>query len=330
MISLTGLFVGKGPISQERDRKGSVQVQRNRSQEAIWEGPLAVLVDQRNSSAAEILAAAIQDYGRGVIVGERTLAGDTRQVEFKIKALARGKSDDPVLRITNRQNFRVTGESIDQTGVLPDILLTMANEYSFLPRAGGPDVDVSGHARAVTGPPGPNEIPSADFRGRKIARELLDTLALGHQQRASQNIDWSLIAGYLKLSQERMQRRSEPIHLDARRQNQATQWAEELTLAKDWIKARGPQSVVTEPELAEFFLEARGVHVPENEIPNVEEPELVRAIMLAKSLVAVEGENGYQQSSYDLPLQQAASIAADWVRLQDGAASAASASGGYP
>jgi len=329
-ISLTGLFVGKGPISLKRDRKGSLQVQRNKRQEAIWEGPLAVLVDQRSSTAAEILAAAIQDYGRGLVVGERTLAGDTGQVEFKIKALAREKADDPVLSITNRQYFRVTGESIDQTGVHPDILLTMANEYSAQARAGAPDVDESGNAQASIGPPGPNGIPSANFRGQKIAREVLDTLALRHQQRASQDIDWSLIAGYLKLSQERMQRRTEPIHLDARRRNQATQWAEELTLARDWIEARGPQSVVTEPAQAEFFLEARGIHVPESEVPNAKEPELVRAIMLAKGLVAVEGENGYQQSSYDLPLQQAASIVADWVRLQDGAAATAIASGGHP
>ncbi|MCY3604983.1 MAG: carboxy terminal-processing peptidase [Gammaproteobacteria bacterium] len=330
VISLIGLFVGKGPVSQERDRGGRVQILRNTRQEAIWDGPMAVLVNQGSSSAAEIFAAAIQDYGRAVVVGERTFARGTSQVEFKVKALRRGKSDDPVLRITNREFFRVTGKSIDQTGVQPDILLTMADEYSLATRAWASGIDRSGHANASNGSLRPIEIHSANFRRQESAPELLDSLAARHQQRASQDIDWSLIAGYLKLSQERMQRRSEPIHLDARRQNQATQWAEELTLAKDWIEARGPQSVVTEPALAEFFLEARGVHVPENEIPNVEEPELVRAIMLAKGLVAVEGENGYQQSSYDLPLQQAASIAADWVRLQDGAASAASASGGYP
>lgn len=330
LISLTGLFVGKGPISQERDREGSVQVQRNKRQEAIWEGALAVLVDQRSSSAAEIFAAAIQDYGRGVVVGERTLAGDAPQVEFKIKALAREKSDDPVLSITNRQYFRVTGESFDQTGVQPDILLTMANEYSAQPRAGAPDVDESGHARAVTGPTGANGISSADFRGRKIARELLDTLALGHQQRASQNIDWGLIAGYLELSHERMQSRTEPINLDQRLQNRASQWEEELALARAWIEAKGPEAAVTEPALAEYLLQAKRNYVPENELPNVEEPELVWAIMLAKGFIAVADENGYRQLPYDLPLRQAANIVADWGRLKAGAAPAATASGGHP
>ena len=330
VISLAGLFVGRGPISQERDRKGSVQVQRNKRQEAIWEGPLAVLVDQRSYSAAEVLAAAIQDYGRGVVVGERTLAGDARQVEFRIKALAREKADDPVLRITNRQYFRVTGESIDRTGVQPDILLTIAKENASLARAGAPNVHESENAQAVTPPPGAIAIPSADFRGRKIARELLDRLALRHRQRVSQNTDWGLIADYLELSLERIQSRSEPINLEQRLRNEASQWEEELALARAWVEAKGPEAAVTEPALAEHFLQVRRSYVPENEIPNVEEPELVRAIMLAKGYVAVADENRYRQSPYDLPLRQAANIVADWSRMQAGAAPAATASGGYP
>lgn len=329
VISLTGLFVGKGPIAQERDRKGSVQVRRNRRQEAIWEGPLAVLVNQASGSDAIVLAAAIQDYGRGVVVGERTLARGTRQVEFKIKALAREKSDDPVLRITNRQYFRVTGESFDQKGVQPDILLTMANEYSALPRAGAPDVDESGNEQAVNRSPGPIGIPSADFLGRKIARGLLDTLALRHRQRVSQDIDWGLIADYLELSRERMQSRTEPISLDKRLQNRASQWGEELALATAWIEAKGPEAAVTEPALAEYLLQVMRSYVPENELPNVEEPELVRAIMLAKGYVADADENGYRRSPYDLPLRQAANIVADWGRLKAGAVPAAIASGGY-
>lgn len=329
VISLTGLFVGKGPIAQERDRKGSVQVRRNRRQEAIWEGPLAVLVNQASGSDAIVLAAAIQDYGRGVVVGERTLAGDTRQVEFKIKALAREKSDDPMLSITNRQYFRVTGESFDQTGVQPDIPLTMANEYSALAPAGAPDVDASGNAQAVNRSPGPIGIPSADFLGQKIARELLDTLALRHRQRVSQDSDWGLIADYLELSRERMLSRTEPISLDKRLQNQASQWGEELALATAWIEAKGPEAAVAEPALAEYLLQVMRSYVPENELPNVEEPELVRAIMLAKGYVAVADEDGYRRSPYDLPLRQAANIVADWGRLKAGDLPAAIASGGY-
>ena len=330
VTSLAGLFVGRGPVSQERDRGGNVEVRRNTRQEAIWEGPLGVLVNQGTGSAAEILAAAIQDHGRGVVVGERTFAGGTRQVEFKIKALTRSKSDDPILRITNREIFRITGERIDQMGVRPDIPLTMADEYSSWMRTGSPGVGEAGNAQAAGKSLRPEGVLSADLRGKEETQELLGTLARRHRQRASQDIDWGLIAGNLDLSRQRMQRRTEPINLDKLRQNQAAQWAEELALARAWVEAKGSEAAVTEPALSEFFLQARGVHVPESEIPNVEEPELVRAIMLAKGYVAVEGESGYEQASYDLPLQQAARIVADWVRLRDGAAPAATAADGYP
>ena len=324
-VSLAGLFVGKGPVAQQRGRAGEVEVLRNTRQEAVWDGPLAVLVNQGSSSAAEVFAAAIQDYDRGVVLGERTLARGTGQVEFKVRALKRGKSDDPVMSITNREYFRVSGERIDQTGVQPDILLTMADEHSALTRTWALDADLSGPVQDSIEPQRPDAIPSADFRRQEIPRELLDALAARHRQRASQDIDHGLIADYLELSHERLQRQSDPINLDARRANEAAQWAEELALARAWIEAKGPAAAVTDPALAEFFLQAREAHVPESAAPDVEEPELVRAIMLAKGYVAAEGEggSGYQQSSYDLPLNQAAGIVADWVRLNDGAASTA-------
>ena len=132
VVSLAGLFVGKGPISQERDRKGKLRVLRNRRQKAIWDGPLAVLVNQRSSSASEVFAAAIQDFGRGVVVGGRTFGRGTTQVEHKIKASTRGKSGDAKLGITNRKVYRVTGGSIDQTGIRPDVPLV---SYHVLERA---------------------------------------------------------------------------------------------------------------------------------------------------------------------------------------------------
>ena len=330
VTSLAGLFVGKGPISQERDRKGKVRVQRNTRQEAIWDGPLAVLVNHLSSLDAEIFSAAIQDYGRGVVVGDRTFARGTRQVEFKIKALARDKADDPVLGVTSREVFRVTGESLDHSGVRADVLLTMADEYSSPDRTGTRGDLRPLNAEASTDTAAPREIPAADFRGQELTPELLDTLSLGHQKRAAQDPEWRLIAGNLELSRDRMRRQTEPIHLDMRRANREAEWAEELALARAWVDAKGPEAGVVDPALADFFRLARGVHVPEGEESKVEEPELVRAIMLAKGYVVVEGEGGYQQSDYDLPLQQAAGIVADWVRLTDGAGSVASASGGYP
>ncbi|MCE3519111.1 S41 family peptidase, partial [Escherichia coli] len=75
----TGLFVGKGPIVQERNAGGEVNVEKDNLPAPAWTGPLAVLINRGSASASEIFAAAIQDYGRGVIVGEPSFGKGTVQ-----------------------------------------------------------------------------------------------------------------------------------------------------------------------------------------------------------------------------------------------------------
>ena len=321
VVSLTGLFVGKGPISQDRDRNGKVRVQRNRRQKAIWDGPLAVLVNQRSSSASEVFAAAIQDYGRGVVVGERTFGRGTIQVEYKIKAPTRGKSEDAVLGITNRVVYRVTGRSFDQAGIRPDVPLPTADEYFLLAQDWAPGFDRSKGEQASSEPLPPAEVPAADFRSKEIARLPLDTLVDRHQQRESQDLDWRLIASKLELSRKQMRRQSEPIHLDQRRKNQDTQWAEELALARGWLDAKGSAEVMA-PALVEFLLQWKESYLSDSSASAEEEPALVKALMLASGYVVVPDETGFRQEAYDLPLQQTALIVADLAELRKGAATA--------
>ena len=321
VVSLTGLFVGKGPISQDRDRNGKVRVQRNRRQKAIWDGPLAVLVNQRSSSASEVFAAAIQDYGRGVVVGERTFGRGTIQVEYKIKAPTRGKSEDAVLGITNRVVYRVTGGSFDQAGIRPDVPLPTADEYFLLAQDWAPGFDRSKGEQASSEPLPRAEVPAADFRSKEIARLPLDTLVDRHQQRESQDLDWRLIASKLELSRKQMRRQSEPIHLDQRRKNQDTQWAEELALARAWLDTKGSAEVM-EPALAGFLLQRKDSYLPDSSESAEEEPALVKALMLASGYVVVPDETGFRQEAYDLPLQQTALIVIDLAELRKGAATA--------
>ena len=321
VVSLTGLFVGKGPISQERDRNGKVRVQRNRRQDVIWNGPLAVLVNQRSSSASEVFAAAIQDYGRGVVVGERTFGRGTTQVEHKIKAPTRGKSEDAILGITNRKVYRVTGGSINQTGIRPDVSLPTADEYFSLARNWAPGFDRSKGEQASSDPLPPDEVTATDFRNNEITRLPLDTLVDRHQQRESQDPDWRLIASKLELSRKHMRRQSEPIHLDQRRKNQETQWAEELALARGWLDAKGSAEVM-EPALAGFLLQRKDSYLPDSSESAEEEPALVKALMLASGYVVVPDETGFRQQAYDLPLQQTALIVIDLADLRKGAATA--------
>jgi carboxyl-terminal processing protease len=119
---LSGLFIERGPIVQLRETRGTIQQLDDPSPTAVYGGPLAVLVDRYSASASEIFAAAIQDYDRGVIVGQQTFGKGSVQNLFPLDRLMRG-TDNGQLTLTIGKYYRVTGESTQHRGVLPDIEL---------------------------------------------------------------------------------------------------------------------------------------------------------------------------------------------------------------
>ncbi len=127
---LTGLFIETGPVVQVRSADGRLQIERDTDPAIEYEGPLAVLVDRYSASASEIFAGAIQDYRRGVIVGEPTFGKGTVQNLVDLSRLDR-LSDDGLgqLKATIAQFFRVAGASTQHRGVVPDIVLPTA-EYA--------------------------------------------------------------------------------------------------------------------------------------------------------------------------------------------------------
>ena len=119
---LSGLFIERGPIVQLRETRGTISQLDDPSPTAVYGGPLAVLVDRYSASASEIFAAAIQDYDRGVIVGQQTFGKGSVQNLFPLDRLMRG-TDNGQLTLTIGKYYRVTGESTQHRGVIPDIEL---------------------------------------------------------------------------------------------------------------------------------------------------------------------------------------------------------------
>jgi carboxyl-terminal processing protease len=120
--ALTGLFINHGPVVQLRDTSGRLEVLDDPESAAAYDGPLAVLVDRMSASASEIFAGAIQDYHRGLIIGQTTFGKGTVQ---NLVPLDRW-SKEPVngqLTVTIGKFYRVTGESTQHRGVEPDIPL---------------------------------------------------------------------------------------------------------------------------------------------------------------------------------------------------------------
>ena len=130
-VELTGLFVGKGPVVQQRNARGEISVERDARAGIVWDGPLAVLINRGSASASEIFAAAIQDYGRGLILGEPSFGKGTVQTMVNLDQIA--KSEKPLLgevKMTVAQFFRVNGGTTQLRGVVPDIPFPDASDPS--------------------------------------------------------------------------------------------------------------------------------------------------------------------------------------------------------
>ena len=140
-IELTGLFIDNGPVVQVRDTRNQVEVNSDRENGVVWDGPLGVIINRFSASASEIFAAAIQDYGRGVILGSQSYGKGTVQSAIDmsrvisptdrllLKAQADGDDGLPAgapqfgqINITLAKFYRITGSSTQHKGVEPDIV----------------------------------------------------------------------------------------------------------------------------------------------------------------------------------------------------------------
>ena len=149
---LTGLFIDKGPVVQIKDSSGRVEVEEDAVAGVDYGGPLAVLVARDSASASEIFAGAIQDYRRGIILGEPTFGKGTVQTLVDLNRFVDTSEDFGRLRLTMAQFFRVSGGSTQHRGVVPDIVFPTAR--------GGDDHGERSLKNALPWA----SIPPADFR----------------------------------------------------------------------------------------------------------------------------------------------------------------------
>ncbi len=126
-VSLTGLFIDKGPVVQVvGSRPNQRQVHRDRDSRVAYDGPLVVLIDRYSASASEIFAGALQDYGRALIVGERSFGKGT--VQYPKSLRDRNSDRKSKIKFTNAQFFRISGSSTQHKGVVPDLTLNSGEE----------------------------------------------------------------------------------------------------------------------------------------------------------------------------------------------------------
>lgn len=127
VVRMTGLFIERGPIVQTKSRISDPDIYRDTDSKVVYDGPLAVMTNGFSASASEILAGAIQDYNRGVVVGSKATFGKgTVQRFFPLDRAVRGMEEVKPLgeiKLTTQKFFRITGASNQLRGVIPDVIL---------------------------------------------------------------------------------------------------------------------------------------------------------------------------------------------------------------
>jgi carboxyl-terminal processing protease len=145
-VKFTGLFLKEGPVVLARNPDGQVTVDSDNDPEQLYSGPLSVMINRFSASASEIAAAALQDYGRAVIVGDPTHGKGTVQNLDQLKAFVGPvnptQAEDPgTIKITIRKFYRVSGASTQLRGVVPDITLPDQNVLVYSDQAGESALD---------------------------------------------------------------------------------------------------------------------------------------------------------------------------------------------
>jgi len=246
-VELTGLFIDKGPVVMQRTADGKIDVESDTQAGLAWDGPVGVLINRGSASASEIFAAAIQDYGRGLIIGEPSFGKGTVQTML---ALDRFAPSDKVhygeLKMTIAQFFRINGGTTQLRGVTPDIKLPVTADIENF---GESSYD---NALPWVAIKPANYVPSGDLK------ELFAPLQKRHEARIAKDKDFQYlqedIAEVTKLRKDNVislneaVRRKERDAQDARtRLREARNAQNDDGVAPDSKEARGKVPAPTKP-----------------------------------------------------------------------------------
>lgn len=285
-IELTGLFIDKGPVVMQRTAEGRVEVESDTRAGLAWDGPVGVLINRGSASASEIFAAAIQDYGRGLIIGEPSFGKGTVQTLIDLDRFAPNeKSRYGELKMTIAQFFRINGGTTQLRGVTPDIKLPVLA-----------DIENFGESSYDNALPWVS-IKPAQYMPLGDLKELVAPLQKRHEARIARDKDFQFlqedIAEVLKLRKENAISLNEAVRRKERDAQDARSKMREARLA-------GNSATPDEP--------ASG---PGSKEKRAEAPDPTKA---EKSVVAVRGtprqDDGLQADERNLQAELAAEKAA--------------------
>lgn len=229
---LVGLFIDTGPTVQIRNSSNEVQVLTDNDASVAYDGPLVVLTNRMSASASEIFAGAIQDYGRGLVVGSQTFGKGTVQA---VRPLNHGQ-----LKITQSKFYRVSGGSTQHKGVIPDIEIpsridkTRIGEDALDHALPWDQIDAVPHTRYF------------DFSS------IIDDLRIRHEGRFASSPGFSLLQQEINFLKEQRQRETVSLNLDERTIQQEQIERTRLSIANARRELRGEDTFESIDELEDW------------------------------------------------------------------------------
>ena len=230
--SMTGLFIKAGPTVQVKAARRPANVYTNRNNELSWNGPLAVMVDRLSASASEIFAGAIQDYGRGLIIGNQTFGKGTVQT---LIPLSRGQ-----LKLTAAKFYRISGQSTQHQGVLPDV--------TFPTLIDAEEIGESALDEAMPW----DRIKAAPYQPYGELSGLFSALQSRHDERAAENPHFIYYRELLQRSEANSERKFLSLNEATRRNEQVEDDAWRLGVENRLRAAEGKPLAATLDELEEL------------------------------------------------------------------------------
>ena len=230
-VSLTGLFIDQGPVVQiVGSRPNQRSVEKDLDSNIAYDGPLVVMIDRYSASASEIFAGAMQDYGRALIVGERSFGKGTVQRPEPL----RGGDRKSTIKFTNAQFFRISGSSTQHKGVIPDLKLNSGQE--------DPEFGERAYDNALPW----TQTQAADYKPSTLPSDLVASLTAKHLNRSERSPAFE----FLRRNSERVfankEIKSISLNLSTRKAERDTREARALKELNDYRRALGLETVTSE------------------------------------------------------------------------------------
>ncbi|OUR76716.1 C-terminal processing peptidase [Colwellia psychrerythraea] len=237
---LTGLFIDKGPVVQIRDGANRIQVNSDRDGISFFDGPLTVMVDRYSASASEIFSAAIQDYGRGVIVGEHTFGKGTVQQH---RGLGRVYDlyEKPLgsIQYTIAKFYRINGGSTQHRGVLPDIAFPTAI-----------DPEDWGESKEENALPW-DQIQQAKYSPLNELNTDIEYLSSLYQQRIKDNPEFNYLLEDISIYQAEKDDKTISLNLATRKSEREARKSKRLIRVNDQLVLLGKEKVTDLDDLSD-------------------------------------------------------------------------------